>query len=440
MSAPLAELVWSRPVALGALALPLVLLLLARVRREPTVVATGTLAVWREVATPAAASARASRPRVPPATWFFLSALFLGALALAGPRVVAPLGPRTWTVVVDDAPGTELPVDPRDAASPTRREVALEAALAWLAERADENDRVRWLRGDGASLTLAARERPAPEWLALARPRAAAASGGDVWTRLAAQDRAGSLAITDRAPAAEAPKLAGWFASGGAAVPGPIASGADGVLTWDGVDVHLDRSGDVGGPDARRVVLDERDGELPAQLGGLCEVWSGARGLVLVRGGSDQPAALVVRGAPSDGSPGRAARDGWSARVPGALAAAAPTGAGRVWLRAEPAGRPVVTWTPGLVTVGARALTFDAADPAQVAVSFAELFDAALLAPPGVVPLEARLAAGDPSFRPPRTPARVRSESSTLTEAPLDAWLAGAAAFLGLVGLALLRV
>jgi len=80
------------------------------------------------------------------------------------------------------------------------------------------------------------------------------------------------------------------------------------------------------------------------------------------------------------------------------------------------------------------------ADPAQVAVSFAELFDAALLAPPGVVPLEARLAAGDPSFRPPRTPARMRSESSTLTAAPLDAWLAGAAAFLGLVGLALLRV
>ncbi|MEW6071455.1 MAG: hypothetical protein AB1726_02525, partial [Planctomycetota bacterium] len=43
----LPELAWARPAGLGALLLPLLLLLAARSRRRPPARATGTLALWR---------------------------------------------------------------------------------------------------------------------------------------------------------------------------------------------------------------------------------------------------------------------------------------------------------------------------------------------------------------------------------------------------------
>jgi hypothetical protein len=73
-------------------------------------------------------------------------------------------------------------------------------------------------------------------------------------------------------------------------------------------------------------------------------------------------------------------------------------------------------------------------DPAAFAVSWAQLFDAALLPPRGVVALEERQAAGAASERTPERP-----EGSRAAQAGFDALLAALAAVLALAALVLRR-
>jgi hypothetical protein len=460
------ELVWSRAWGFAALALPAALLLLARARRDPPELATGTLAIWHEVAARAATPAHASRPRVPPATWLVLAALAAGAIALAGPRLVAREGPRTWTVLVDGALAAGLAWLPEPGAEPTaerRIDRALDQALAWLTANAHADDVVRWIRGDGDERRTRAAEPPERAWLTARRPTSAAdlASGGSGagGARRLALDRPGTLLVGDRAPE-PAPEHAGWFASGGAAVPGTIAVGPVGaagspgdheLLIWDGDAVVARGTAAAAG----RVVLDAGRAPLPDLVRELAEVWAGARGVAVVfDGGAGSDAArLVVRGAGDAAAEGAvvARRDGWSARARGVAGGAdtggdaetakgsgAPTvdvlaSADATWLSGG--ARALVTWSPGRIDVRATSLEIAAGDPAQVAVSFAELFDAAFLPHPDVVPLADRAAAGPASERAPEIPLREPAPENPLTRAPLDAWLAGAAALLALLAL-----
>jgi hypothetical protein len=103
---------------------------------------------------------------------------------------------------------------------------------------------------------------------------------------------------------------------------------------------------------------------------------------------------------------------------------------GAVWL--EHAGAVHVSAAPGRVE-----LSFDRAGPpsgdrASFAVSFARLFDGALLPPPGVVPVAERLAAGPGGAVAPRNPQA--GDGSQAARPPGAAWpealLAGAAALL----------
>ena len=342
----------ARPLGLVALLLPALLLLTARRWRRPPSEVTGTLEVWREVASGEPPGGR--HRRLPPALLFLIAALTLGALALAGPRGGARAG-RSWHVVVDRSPSMDLP----HADGGTRGERALAAAEAWLADARRPTDRVAWSAHAGAS------------WAAL--------------------DRAGVVWVTDRAPD-PGPARAGLFASGGAAVPGPIAVGQGELLVWDGERIEVI-------PAPRRAVRVDR--AVPELLAALVRVWAAARGLdVAAQAGPD--VVLYVSGparAARAELEARAGRDGWTAA--GRVAGPADEGL-EPWLTAD--GSALVAFGSGRVDVAWSRIDEPAGDPDAFAVSWSRLLDAALAPPPGVVPLEQRRDAGEPVSRPPREP------------------------------------
>ncbi|MEM7309239.1 MAG: hypothetical protein AAF682_21320, partial [Planctomycetota bacterium] len=264
-------LVWSRPAGLAALLLPLLLLLLARVRTKPPVLATGTLSIWKAVSDALPREARSHRPRIPLAIFVLALALALGAVALAGPRFEAPAGRRTWTVLVDQAPSTALPWraeagEPGGGLAESRIERALAEARRGLAEAAQPGDRVRWVGAAAAPLDLAAGEEPPAEWFApppVATPRPV----------LARYDRPGTLLVSDRPPTPE-PRRAGWFASGGAAVHGPVSADREGLWVWDGERVERR----AGATELGRVALDETRARLPGPVRAVVEDWAAPRG------------------------------------------------------------------------------------------------------------------------------------------------------------------
>jgi len=151
-----------------------------------------------------------------------------------------------------------------------------------------------------------------------------------------------------------------------------------------------------------------------------------------------------VRGAPAGGGAPLAAdvgRDGWRARAsfaPGGVPAPDDGRPYALWL-AAPGGAPLVWSAPGRVEVGLSELAPAGGDPALFAVSWAELFDAALLPHPAVVPLMERADAGPPSRREPSLPPPEPAAAAPLTRVPLDAWLAGLSALAALAALALAR-
>ncbi|MEM7310547.1 MAG: hypothetical protein AAF682_27980, partial [Planctomycetota bacterium] len=142
-------------------------------------------------------------------------------------------------------------------------------------------------------------------------------------------------------------------------------------------------------------------------------------------------------------------RDGWRARAtfdpagldPGTLGMLGASA--RRWLLAPSerggAGVPLVLAFPGGVDVGLAALEPPAGDPAAFALSWAQLLDGAALPHPDVVALAVRRAAGEPSVRGPELPEERSDENARATRWPLDAWLAGLAAFVALIALALER-
>jgi hypothetical protein len=244
-------------------------------------------------------------------------------------------------------------------------------------------------------------------------------------------DEPDALWVTDRAPTPP-PRRAGFFASGGPAVPGPIAVDGSTRFDWDGkriVEV-------AGGAPKRRV---EVHGELPAPIARFLDAWAGARGAVVAAQGDDRP-VLVLDGAPpgSGGTPAtfEAGRDGWTAQ--GAALGAAPNsdaeGPLATWL-ADASGRALVTTGAGRVHCPWSSMEEPRGDEAAFAVSWAELFDRAALPPPGVIELGERAAAGEESSASPS--AARGSKSSAVDAPPIDAWIAAAALLCTLVALAL---
>jgi len=411
------ELVWTRPLGLAALALPVLLLLLARWRAVAAPRATGTLAIWREVQRERIRARGTAQRRLPPAaTWLAAGALLCGALALAGPEPARRAAPRTWTLVLDASPSTSLPAP---GVGVSRRERALDAALAGLAARARPGDRVRWRRSDGAELELALGERPTGAWLAASGPELEPA-----WL-----DRPGTLVVTDAPPAARL-ESAGWYASGAAPEPGPVGVVGRDRLDWDGERVVR-----VGGAAPERVVALGAD--VPAVVRRIVAAWAGARGLSVDGPGAERSGEVALRVERDEpaGAPARElalARDGWSARAEGAGLAAGALPGERTWLAAhgQPAGTRAVAAAPGRVRLGFRALDEPAGDPAAFAVSWAELFDGAALPPRGAVSLGERLVAAEAFERPPR-PLPSAGDAAPAGGSPLSAWLAVAALSLG---------
>jgi hypothetical protein len=433
MPLALLELQWARPLGLVALALPFFFLWLARRSALPPALATGALDLWKSLSEERSLAPAGAQRRVPPSAWLIALALLLGALSLAGPRLVASDAPREFLVLVDHGPATALPwraAPGPGEGGPTRLQHALAEAQAWLAREARPGDRIRWISAARGELTTEAPALAPADWLA--HPRSPAPP-----LALAAFDQPGALLVSDRPPPGELREL-GWFASGGAEVHGPVAAGAEGLWVWDGSAVALAADEHAAGA----FYLDEREGRLPEALRGVLSAWAEARGVD--EAAAPEDARLIVARAPlasAELAEGEVGRDGWRARArypAGGSAAGEAFRAQTPWLLA-PEGMVLVGSRPGRIDASLAELAPLAGDPALFAVSFAELFDAALLAHPEVVPLLARRSAGASASRAPRPPPARALFGAPLTRAPLDAWLAVVAALLALLALAPVR-
>ncbi len=448
MPAPTEGFLWMRPLGLWGLALPVLLFLLSRLRARPRSLATGTLFLWKEVARVAPQRTRRATCGTTPATWIAIAALACGALALAGPTVVRPEAPRTWSLVIDRSPSMFLPLDAGDAGSDDRRiDAAVRVACERVSALAGPDDRVRWFASGRAPLELDVGARPPAEWWT---PPAWFEVEPD-WTL---HDAPGVIAVTDREPDAK-PEHAGWSASGGGAVHGTIA-------TFDGERVEWDGTALTTRPDASppRVVSFVAPANVESgavePLYELARVWAHARGLDFDESGARaSSAALVVSIASADLAPDAdgtfvAGRDRWTlaCRVAArsraadgddrALRGASGVGPGDAWLvgiapdGARGAERALVVGSPGVVRVAWSAMDEPRGDTAAFAVSWSRLFERWTRPASGVVPLAERRDAGAADVRDPVPPPPVeREEGERPAGADLaSAWLAGAAAAL----------
>ena len=417
----------ARPAAAWALLLPVLFLLALRAFARPPEVVVGTLDLWRGISGPATPG-RAGL-RIPPWALLVALALLLGALAWLGPRGSRTRAVRTWTCVVDRSPSMEL----ENGAGGTRLEAALASALAWLARACGPEDRVRWLAPGRSARELAPGERPEPAWLAPERGQ----GGEPEW---ALHDRPGALWVTDHEPTV-ARAGAGLFASGGAAVPGPVAADGHTTWLWDG-ETLLARAS----PRALAVRVREPAGQaLPAVLERMLRAWCESRGFELARA-TDAETLLEVEllAASGGGEELVLERDGWRASGRGALPAedAGNTAAAsdEIWLVGRSRGGatpPVVRAGPGRIQVGLRELGEPSGDPALFALSWGRLFDRSALRPAGVVALAERRDAGQPKSAPGYSaPAE---ESAGAGQGPtIDALLALAALLCALLSFLLL--
>jgi hypothetical protein len=370
----------ARPLGFLALALPVALLLGARVLARPEPLATGTLAIWRRVhATSVPAAPHRSR-RIPPAVLLLALGLALGSFALAGPRIAELEAARIWRLLVDGSASMDLPY--ALGASETRRDRAEATARAWLA-----------LHAPAASVR---------------RVLLSGAFSAD-------DDAEDAIWITDRAPSPP-PSRASWFASGGPAVPGAVAVDGTTRFDWDGRAIVAVE----GGAPRRSVAV---RGTLPRPVAGVLDAWAAARNAVV--GGDGRASLLVSTAGEGPAFRAEASRDGWSASVD--LAGAAPSsddgGPLESWI-AEPSGRRLVAFGRGRVACPWTSMEEPRGDPAAFAVSWGSLFDRAALPPPGVVALAERASAGDEASRPPRASA---DRASTIRESLLPALLGFAA-------------
>jgi hypothetical protein len=363
------------PGFLALLALPLAALLLGARGGAVLALVTGTLESWRAAERNRPAQERRRR-RVPLALVCLAVALAFAAFALARPARSAGPEARQFTLVVDRSPSMYL-----EEAGRSRLERALEPVRAWIARELHAGDELLWIDAEHPDGRVAS----APPADLLTAPRVPLAEPD--WPRY---DRADALWIGDRFD--PIPVQAGFSASGGRAVPGPIGREGTTRLDWDGERVVRVENAFSAGQLACFV-----DPNLPAPLRELARLWADRRGLALheTRNAADLFALVLVRA--GERREVELARDGWSAHAR-LRAALVPAAGESAWMTV---GGPCVLAAPGSVRTSIAELDEPAGDPAAFAVSWGELFDAELLDPPGVVPLGERTARGEPAWRAP---------------------------------------
>lgn len=373
---------FARPLALALLALPIALLLFARLVDRPPASFTGAFELWLAVASARPDDARARRKRIPPPLWIFALGLACAVLAAAGPRPREAAG--VWRVLVDRSPSMYLPVSTEPGA-PTR----LARAAELLRERLSGVE-LDWA-DVGADLPVVEHGGALPEtWSA--PPRFVRRE-----LEWSAHDAAGTVWLTD-ASAGAAPARATLCTGGGDAVPGLVGRRGELGLVWDGVAIREEAV-----QSRRGYVLIESERFYPQgpPLDAL-RAWTDARSL-LMSFSSERQGLLFAR-AGGESVPRHEVhfgRDGW--RAIGVVDQVAPRedadGPLSIWLAADD-GTPVVTAGPGRVYFAAanrREFVLESGDEA-VAVSFARLFDECVQPAPGVVALAERAAAGEPRF------------------------------------------
>jgi len=423
---------WALERPWGALALlaPLALLVLWSVPREPAQHWLGSFALW-EQSVPEEGSARRRR-RVPLWLALALLGLTLGACALAGPRRLRAPELPPLRVLLDRSPSMHLPVDPA-AVRPTR----LEAALAQLRQRPELGTRTLvWVLDDGTQRADAGLREPPAEWHTA--PRAPAAE-----IELLQHEAPDLVLVTDRAPQVPHAR-AGWSASGGMLVPGPIGDeltdGSVHALEWNGT--HVERGARL----EPLLALVRGDEALPEPIEQLLRAWTEVRGLQLERVAAPSAAQLeraclsvhaasgAASSAPSaDELDARCERDGFAARVRSRGAPREPRAGREAWLRELGSERVLLERAPGELWLHFDRCEFEPGDPARAAVAFARLFDETALPRRGAVSIEERAEAGPAAWR---APALLKGGGSIASArsfdaragARLDALLASAAA------------
>lgn len=387
----------TRPWAAALLLLPLALLLLSLRRREERTVLLGTARFFSGLA---GGGGRSSSRRISAS-----QALAAIALAAASGAAVGPAPPGAevpgvqWLVVVDRSPSMYL--EPSAEGGGSRLASSLRAARVLLEEAGVPTATVRYLDGStpGAGVGRAFGLEAAPPAALLEQPVSALPEPS--W---GAFDRPGVLWVTDGVPPI-APASAGWVASGGEAVPGPVGWGPDGALVWDGpgteprLDASLRPRAWVGG-------------ELDPVLASFAGAWAAERGVALVEE-RDETSELVVEGAgplPRRSPDRSGGRDGWT--VSFAVDAGAPSGIGRSWWIAAGDGprHDLISAAPGRVVVAPLRLGASPAPADVFAVSMGALLDGALRSPRWIVPLGERAGAGQAGRSAPRLPAMAAAQ------------------------------
>jgi hypothetical protein len=416
------------PLALFALALPIVVLALAFVPQRPVRTETGALELWRRVAELSPRGGARSNWR-PPA-WIVVVALGLvaWALALAAPLVVGARD-ETWHVLVDRRAHMLLDVEP----GTTRLASVLELVREQIErERGDVN--VSW-SSPGLDDLVTRSDEPAPLEHFLRAPVA------DVAPHFAAHDRAGVVFASANFDELVA-VTAGRAASGGGEVLGPVAAGPDGFVVWNGAGFVVEPSPRSAG----RVVIEAGVPELVVRF---AAVFAQQRGLEITGADSaseregDASAAplrlVLAAAAPSIATDGAALDLTGSTLFAGAFPVArlvsggplAPTKHGVVAVHTSTRDRSVplavaamgrITFAPG---------EWLEADPSDFALGLSATFDSALSPDARLVPVAGRRAQGEPRVElgapppPTRAPVQWRAPLGALAALlfALAAWL-----------------
>jgi len=428
-------LAFVRPPALFALAIPLLLLALAKLLARPERRATGSLRLWMRLAAHEGEAASALRPGIPLPLWLLSGSFAAAILALAGPHDEESSTGRLWRIIVDRSPSMYLRQEPAlpigelafmgarseelQRSVPgvaVRLEVALDAALSELAKSWKPNDRLRYESENRESLDLTQPVAPRPAWWG---PGAFESAEPD----FVSDDARGTLFVTDRAQPLE---HAGLFASGGGEVYGLLGRRKSLRLEWAGGSAFEEQ------PASPRLVSCVGNGAVAEVL----EHWCLTRGFSFTRatdGGEEPALRLDLAAGEPPLEPLSVERDGWRLEVRVGLPVeqvASPREPREIWL--QQGTRELVVWSPGRIEVNWTAFDGERSaspggDPAAFAVSWSRLFDRAVLPEPGAVSLAERQSAGDPRAalgEPPIEPAPTGEASR------YEAWLAWLAAAL----------